>query len=138
LPTPLGRGTGEFELIFKVRGGVGHLFVGGGATDLAVKNITTGESAEYTMLAIGLGVGLSSFGITSKPIKFTAASSNLRGFQGYGYMGGAAAQVGRGVSVGGGLKIPHGPFIPGDTIDFSNYGGVDIGVSHNLTYWYLR
>jgi len=137
-PSPIGREQGEFELVFLARGAVGHLIVGGGATDAKVKNTTTGQVAEYTILAIGVGVGLSSFGITSKPIKFTAARRDPHGFQGYGYIGGASVQIGRGISVGGGLKIPNGPFIPGDTIDLSNYGGVDIGVSHNLTYWYLR
>ena len=57
LPPPLGRGTGEFELIFRARGGVGHVIVGGGAMDATVKNTTTGQGAEYTILSIGIGVG---------------------------------------------------------------------------------
>ena len=56
-------------------------------------------------------------------------------FEGYGYIGGASAIVVGGVTVGGGIKIPQGPFIPGKNLDL-NYGGIRIGVSHSITYFY--
>ncbi|KAF5430747.1 hypothetical protein C5S39_07175 [Candidatus Methanophagaceae archaeon] len=55
-------------------------------------------------------------------------------FEGYGYMGGVSVEVVGGVKVGGGIKIPHGPFIPGPMIGWER-GGFDIGVSHSITYW---
>ena len=55
-------------------------------------------------------------------------------FEGWGYIGGISFMPGLGYKYGGGIKIPNGPFIPGDKLNF-DLGGVDIGVSHNLTIW---
>jgi len=101
-----------------------------------VTDLSTGEIAVYTIKAVGVGVGLPSFRSSARPIRFTVSDPDitLDSFGGYGYIGGASVEVLYGLKIGGGIKIPNGPFIPGDLWGWDR-GGVDIGVSHNLTYW---
>lgn len=55
-------------------------------------------------------------------------------FEGIGYIGGVSIVLGAGVTMGGGIKFPNDPLIPGDLLD-TNYGGIRIGVGHNLCFF---
>ena len=129
-------GLKEFEMRIWVGGSVGYAIVGGGVYDVTIRDVESGETTLYQMKAIGLGVGLPSIRGSSRPIIFEVDDScaTSERFEGYGYLGGASLEVTAGIKIGGGIKIPHGPFIPGSMIDWE-FGGFDIGVSHNITYW---
>lgn len=129
-------GLKEFEMRIWIGGSVGYAIVGGGVYDITIRDIETGETTLYTVKALGLGVGLPSLRGSSRPIRFEVKDpcETSASFEGYGYLGGVSAEVFFGVKVGGGIKIPHGPFIPGHMISWER-GGFDIGVSHSITYW---
>jgi RHS repeat-associated protein len=128
-------GLKAFEMTIWIGGGVGHFIVGGGLYNVTITDLENGKSTLYTMKVFGVGVGLPSFRGSSRAIKFEADDCRTSdSFDGFGYIGGLSAEVTVGVKVGGGIKIPNGPFIPGSNIDWDR-GGVDIGVSHNITYW---
>ena len=129
-------GLKEFEMRTWIGGSVGYAIVGGGVYNVTIRDVETGETTLYTVKALGLGVGLPSLRGSSRPIRFEVEDpcETSAGFEGYGYMGGASAEVVAGVKVGGGIKIPHGPFIPGPKIGWER-GGFDIGVSHSITHW---
>jgi hypothetical protein len=122
-----------------VGGVVGHIIIGGGLFDATVRDLKTGEVCRYQLRCVGVGVDLPQFNVTSKPVTFDdgMTCSSCRDFVGNGYMGGAYAVIGGGVTIGGGTQIPNGPFIPGHLID-TEYGGFRLGVSHNLCYWSLQ
>lgn len=129
-------GLKKFEMIIWLGGNYGHIIVGGGAYDITIRDLKTGQSTMYTMVAVGIGVGLPSFRGSSRPVNFDADDCKKSdSFDGFGYIGGVSIEATIGIKVGGGIKIPHGPFIPGDMISWDR-GGFDIGVSHNATYWY--
>lgn len=127
----------EFELTIGPGGEVGYVIVGGGVLDVIIKDVQTGQTTIYPVAVFGVGVGLPQVNITSKPIKFSVSDPSVTSadFGGYGYLGGGSFVIGVGITIGGGIKIPNGPFIPGNNIDV-NYGGVRIGVSHSVTYFY--
>lgn len=120
-------------------GGVGHIIVGGSVYTATIKDVQTGETCSYQIRCIGLGVGLPEAGMTSKPTRFDdgQACSTCKDFTGLGYIGGASGQVGSGVTIGGGVKIPNGPFIANDYLGL-DYGAFRIGVSHNACYFTLQ
>lgn len=125
-----------FEVTITIGGAVGHVIVGGGVFNAEVRDTSNGRTSLYTIYMAGIGVGLPAFRATSRTFRFsddTAKSSDS--FEGYGYMGGVSAEVGAGIKIGGGIKIPNGPMIP--TSVSTDYGGVDISVSHNVTRWAL-
>lgn len=125
----------QFEMTIWTGGTVGHIIVGGGVYTVTVRDLESGQSTLYTMKAIGIGVGLPSFRGSSRPVVFNEDDcKKSNSFDGYGYLGGVSGEVVGGVKVGGGIKIPNGPFIPGSMISW-DLGGFDIGVSHNLTHW---
>jgi hypothetical protein len=123
-------------MIVWIGGSVGYLIVGGGVYDVTVMDLKTGETSLYTMWVLGTGVGLPSFRGSSIPIRFEVEDpcATSASFEGYGYIGGISIEMITGLKVGGGLKIPHGPFIPGAMIS-PEVGGFEIGVSHNITRW---
>ena len=127
----------EFELVIETGGAVGYVIVGGGAYDVTIRDLQTGESTIYIVPIAGIGVSLPEINFTSKPVRFTVEDTNMTSadFEGYGYIGGASVIVGGGFTIGGGIKIPQGPFIPGKNLDL-NYGGIHISVSHSLAYFY--
>ena len=136
---PLGLCKKKFKLVIGPGGGVGYAVVGGGVVNVTITDLQTGKSTLYTAPMLGVGVGLPQITFTSKPVIFTVNDPNItsESFEGYGYMGGASIIVGGGITIGGGMKVPQGPFIPGKNID-TNYGGVRIGVSHSIVYFYKR
>ena len=129
-------GLKEFEMRIWIGGSVGYAIVGGGVYDVTIRDVGTGQTTLYTVKALGLGVGLPSLRGSSRPIRFEVKDpcETSDSFEGYGYVGGVSAEVVFGVKLGGGIKIPHGPFIPGHMISWER-GGFDIGVSHSITYW---
>ncbi|HEX9780027.1 MAG TPA: RHS repeat-associated core domain-containing protein, partial [bacterium] len=126
----------KFRMESGVHGGVGYIVIGGGVTHVRVRDLENNEVADYLVSNFGFGVGLPSFGITSKPIEFVVedCQTTVNDFTGYGYSGGGSLIVGGGVTIGGGMQVPGGPFLPGKVIDI-NYGSVTIGVSHSITFW---
>ncbi|MDD5081664.1 MAG: RHS repeat-associated core domain-containing protein, partial [Candidatus Omnitrophica bacterium] len=130
------QGSREFQMDMWLGGSVGHIIFGGGVYNVTILDLQTGEITLYTIKAVGIGVSLPSFRGSSKSIKFSMSDPNItsKSFEGYGYLGGASVEVIGGIKIGGGIKVPNGPFIPGDMIGL-DYGGVDIGVSHNITHW---
>jgi RHS repeat-associated protein len=129
-------GLKEFEMRIWIGGSVGYIVFGGGVYDVTIRDVATGEASLYTVKLFGLGVGLPAFRGSSKPIRFNVEDPCVTSasFEGLGYVGGISVEVAVGIKVGGGMKIPNGPFISGDMITWER-GGVDIGVSHNITYW---
>ena len=129
-------GLKEFEMRIWIGGSVGYAIVGGGVYDVTIRDVETGETTLYTVKALGLGVGLPSLRGSSRPIRFEVKDpcETSTSFEGYGYLGSVSVEVVFGVKLGGGIKIPHGPFIPGHMISWER-GGFDIGVSHSITYW---
>jgi len=129
-------GLKEFEMRIWIGGSVGYAIVGGGVYDVTIRDVGTGQTTLYTVKALGLGVGLPSLRGSSRPIRFEVKDpcETSDSFEGYGYVGGVSAEVVFGVKLGGGIKIPHGPFIPGHMISWER-GGFDISVSHSITYW---
>ncbi|MFH1776675.1 MAG: RHS repeat-associated core domain-containing protein [Candidatus Omnitrophota bacterium] len=126
----------EFELVIGHGGEIGYVIVGGGVLSVTITDVQTGESTMYTVVLLGVGVGLPQVNVTSKPIRFSVNDSTMTSadFEGYGYIGGGSVVVGGGFTVGGGMKIPHGPFIPSKNLDL-NYGGLRVSVSHSLTHF---
>jgi RHS repeat-associated protein len=120
-------------------GGVGHIIVGGSVYTATIKDAQTGQTCSYQIRCVGLGVGLPEAGVTSKPARFDDGQpcSTCEDFTGLGYMGGASGQVGGGPTIGGGVKIPNGPFITNDILGL-DYGAFRIGVSHNVCYFSLQ
>ncbi|MGP9825620.1 hypothetical protein JLK41_23080 [Ectopseudomonas khazarica] len=125
-----------FEATLATGGAVGHVIVGGGVFNIYIKDIDSNETALYTVYVLGIGVGLPAFRATSRPITFMMDGDiTCRDFEGYGYIGGASLEAGAGLKLGGGMKIPNGPLIT--SFFGTDYGGVDISVSHNVTRWAL-
>jgi RHS repeat-associated protein len=129
-------GLKEFEMVEWIGGSVGHAVFGGGVYDVTIRDLKTGETTLYTMWVFGVGVSFPSLRGSSIPLRFEVedACATSDSFEGYGYLGGASVEVITGLKMGGGIKIPNGPFIPGAIIS-PERGGFDIGVSHNITYW---
>ncbi|MBN2179211.1 MAG: hypothetical protein JW743_07250 [Deltaproteobacteria bacterium] len=130
-------GLKQFEMRIWIGGSIGYAIFGGGIYTATIRDIETGEVTLYNVKALGLGVGFPSFRVTSsRPISFEVDDPCMTSasFKGYGYWGDISAEVGIGIKVGGGIKIPHGPFISGSMIDWQ-LGGFDVGVSHSITYW---
>ena len=128
------RGEKNYRMTIGYGGAAGYVVVGGGALRV---NITASacEHANYTMYMLGIGVGTPHINGTSEPIIFQwTDDSHAWDFEGFGYIGGISAEWGVGVNIGGGIKVPNGPFIPGDYISFQR-GGFNVGVSHSATYW---
>lgn len=125
-----------FEVTITVGGAVGHIIIGGGIFNAKVRDTSNNRTSLYTIYMAGIGVGLPAFRATSSTFRFTDEDSKSSdSFEGYGYMGGVSVEAGAGVKIGGGIKIPNGPLIP--TTVSTDYGGVDISVSHNVTRWAL-
>jgi RHS repeat-associated protein len=133
-------GLKDFLMRIWVGGSAGYAVVGGGAIDVSIIDPETGRSTLYTVVLVGIGVGLPSFGGSSEPIKFHVDDpcKTTASFSGVGYLGGINAEIGLGRSWGGGIKVPNGPFIPGSTAwsGAESSGRFSIGVSHSVTYWY--
>ena len=129
-------GLKEFEMVIWIGGSVGYVIVGGGVYDVTIRDLETGETSLYTMKVFGLGVGLPSLRGSSRPIRFEVEDpcATAASFEGYGYVGGISVEPIAGFKVGGGIKIPQGPFIPTPMIA-PERGGFDIGVSHNIMHW---
>ncbi|TBU94520.1 hypothetical protein [Phytopseudomonas dryadis] len=125
-----------FEVKITVGGAVGHVIVGGGALSAEIKDLSTAQTALYTIYMAGIGVGLPAFRATSRAFRFNEADhKTASSFAGYGYLGGISLEAGAGLKIGGGIKIPNGPLIA--TSYSGDYGGIDISVSHNVTRWAL-
>ena len=137
LVDPDGRRPYDFQIEYG--GGIGHIIIGGSVYTATIKDIESGAACRYQIRCFGAGVGLPEFGVTSKPVRFDDGQpcSKCSDFTGLGYIGGVSGQVGGGPSIGGGVKIPNGPFIPGDYIGW-DYGGFKVGVSHNACYFALQ
>ena len=130
-------GLKQFEMTIWAGGGVGHFIIGGGIYNVTIRDLSSGQSTLYTMVVLGLGVGYPAFRGSSKPIIFNDDDCKKSDrFYGFGYIGGISLEAVAGFKAGGGIKIPNGPFIPGSLWPNFDIGGVDIGVSHNATYWY--
>jgi hypothetical protein len=133
-----GPGLKQFEMRFWVGGETGHAIIGAGFYNLTITDLSTGRSTWYKVSVYGIGVSFPVFRGSSMPVTFFAADPKTSSsFEGYGYLGGASLEVFAGFKFGGGIKIPNGPFIPGEwfTRSSRDVGGFNIGVSHNLTYW---
>jgi RHS repeat-associated protein len=132
-------GLKSFKVVISVGGGVGYVVVGGSVMHLEITDTTTGQICMYTVVCIGVGVGLPEINVTSKPTDFTVDDEckECSDFAGNGYIGGISLVFGAGGTYGGGMKIPNGPFIPGKFGD-DNYGGFRVGVSHNICRFNYR
>jgi len=128
-------GLRRYRLRIGAGGGVGQVIIGGSLSEATIVDRETGERCQYQIRCVGIGVGLPELSATRPPIDFDdgRVCSSCGDFEGNGYMGGASVTVGVGGQLGGGTKIPNGPFVP-NTIS-SDHGGIRIGVSHNLCFF---
>ncbi|GBD99582.1 hypothetical protein BMS3Abin07_01619 [bacterium BMS3Abin07] len=128
------KGLDDREFLFSqgIGGSVGYLFFGAGVYDAKISEANSGKTCRYTIKCAGVGIGLPQIILKTKPTKFsTSDCKKCSDFEGNGYMGGAKG----GISIGGGIKIPNGPFIPGELLGWDNTHGINVGVSHNYCYF---
>lgn len=131
-------GLRPYDFTLGFGGGVGHMIVGGGVYTATITDATTDEQCSYQIRCVGLGVGLPEIGVAGSPVRFDDGRncSSCRDFEGTGYIGGGSVVISKGANIGGGIKIPDGPFIAGDFVSPAR-GSVNIGVSHNVCYFRL-
>lgn len=129
-------GLKEFEMVIWIGGSVGYVIIGGGIYNVTIRDLETRETSLYTMKVFGLGIGLPSLRGSSKPIRFEIEDpcATSASFEGYGYIGGISVEPIAGFKIGGGIKIPQGPLIPGPMLA-PERGGFEIGVSHSIMHW---
>ena len=128
-------GLWPYSFSWGTGGGVGHLIIGGSVYQLNVADPIRATTCRYTVYCFGFGVGLPEFGVWSVPTRWDdgkdACESDCDQFSGLGTVGFASIVIGAGITLGGWMDVPNGPFLTGNTINLDG-GAVRIGTAVSL------
>lgn len=133
-------GLTVWSIYWGVGGGVGHIVLGGSVYQLIFRDPTRALQCSYTVYCAGLGVGLPEFGVISPITHWNDGKSDCsdcRDHEGLGSQGFASAMIGGGVSLGGWIDIPSGPYLTGDFWNWDG-GAFRIGTGVNICRFNLN